>query len=383
MNGVFLGPEPILYLREELSDGGGAETHGESEEDEIEDRSDVVHLKGELTASNACNEELEAKVSSLSGELARVREKVNEIWKLNCSQMVAFDKTITTKDAEIEQLTAKVTELEASVTDVDPARLTHLPPLPHHTPISVLGSDRPVPLPVGVPMAPTPACRGKAPPVSQLSGEDMECQLDDWLLSLERASVWNAWTAEERLMQLAGHLKGCTLQEYNLLRAEERESFESAVEALRGHLDPGSKAVAAQDFRHATQKDSESVADFVRRLERMFRIAYGHDPMSKETRDTLLYCQLQEGLRYELMRGPAVSGATKYQELCVAAKNEEKHLADLRRRQQYSKSSAQSRQTQSERDWQTQTFQNVRHRGIYSGHFSGNRLYNTMEKHWW
>jgi len=37
------------------------------------------------------------------------------------------------------------------------------------------------------------------------------------------------------------------------------------------------------------------------------------------------------------MRGPAVSGATKYQELCVAAKNEEKRLAELRRRQQYSK----------------------------------------------
>ena len=65
-------------------------------------------------------------------------------------------------------------------------------------------------------------------------------------------------------MQLAGHLKERALQEYNLLRAEERESFESAVEALCSHLDPGSKAGADQDFRHATQKDSESVADFVR-----------------------------------------------------------------------------------------------------------------------
>ena len=55
-------------------------------------------------------------MSALSGELARVRERVNEIWKLNCSQMVAFDETITGKDAEIEQLTAKVTELEASLT---------------------------------------------------------------------------------------------------------------------------------------------------------------------------------------------------------------------------------------------------------------------------
>lgn len=61
--------------------------------------------------------------------------------------------------------------------------------------------------------------------------------------------------------------------------------------------------------------------------------------MSNKTQDTQLYCQLQEGLRYELLRGPALSGATKYQELCVAARNEDKHLAKLRRRQQYSKPS--------------------------------------------
>lgn len=75
--------------------------------------------------------------------------------------------------------------------------------------------------------------RGKAPPVSQFTGEDMECELDDWLPALERASVWNAWTAEENLMQLAGYLKGCALQEYNLLRPEEKLSFENAVVALR------------------------------------------------------------------------------------------------------------------------------------------------------
>ena len=60
--------------------------------------------------------------------------------------------------------------------------------------------------------------------------------------------------------------------------------------------------------------------------------------MSSETKDTLLYGQLQEGLCLELMKGPAVSGATKYQELCVAAKNEEKRLVELKRRQQYSRS---------------------------------------------
>ena len=47
------------------------------------------------------------------------------------------------------------------------------------------------------------------------------------------------------------------------------------------------------------------------------------------------------------MKAPSVSGATKYRELCVAAKNEEKRQAELRRRQQYSKSTH-SRQPQIE-----------------------------------
>ena len=75
------------------------------------------------------------------------------------------------------------------------------------------------------------------------------------------------------------------------------------------------------------------------------------DSMSTETRDALLYGQLQEALRYELMRAPAVLG---YQELCVAAKNE-KRLAELRKRQQYSKSSQQAEKSKPSVDTQKQT----------------------------
>ena len=57
--------------------------------------------------------------------------------------------------------------------------------------------------------------------------------------------------------------------------------------------------------------------------------------MSVETRDALLYSQLQEGLKDELMKAPAVSGASTYKELHIAAKNEEKRLSGLKRREQY------------------------------------------------
>ncbi len=43
--------------------------------------------------------------------------------------------------------------------------------------------------------------------------------------------------------------------------------------------------LAVQDF---SQKDEETVADFIRRLERHFRVAYGRDGLGSETRNTLL-----------------------------------------------------------------------------------------------
>ena len=49
----------------------------------------------------------------------------------------------------------------------------------------------------------------------------------------------------------------------------------------------------------------------------------------------LLYSQLQEGLRYNLIKSPAVSGADSYGQLCIAAKHKEKRLNELPRRQQY------------------------------------------------
>ena len=53
----------------------------------------------------------------------------------------------------------------------------------------------------------------------------------------------------------------------------------------------------------------------------------------------LLYGQLQEGLLHTLMESPAVSGAQNYKELCIAAKREERRLAELKRKQQYLKPS--------------------------------------------
>ena len=177
--------------------------------------------------------------------------------------------------------------------------------------------------------------RGKAPPVDHFDGETPNILFEDWIPALHRAAEWNGWSEHETLIQLAGHLRGRALQEWGLLPASERETLETVTSALRSRLDPGSRVLAAQDFRHASQHEGESVADFIRRLEQLFKLAYGRDGMSEETRGTLLHGQLQEGLRYEIMKGPAVSGSHGYKELCLAARNEEKRLAELAKRREY------------------------------------------------
>ena len=154
--------------------------------------------------------------------------------------------------------------------------------------------------------------RRKAPPVDEFTGKDPDFTFDDCLPSLERAILWNSWTEEEQLIQLADHLKSCALQESNLLESRESASYSQGVKALRSCLDCESKALAAQDFRHSTQCEAETVADFIRRLEHTFRVAYGQDCMPSKTKDMLLLGQIQEGQHLRLMKAPAVSRARNY-----------------------------------------------------------------------
>ena len=83
------------------------------------------------------------------------------------------------------------------------------------------------------------------------------------------------------------------------------------------------------------QKEGETVGDFILRIERAFRVAYGSDKMGKEAKEAIKFGQLQEGLRLELMRSPAVSGAMSYQELMMAALTEEQRQKELQKRKKY------------------------------------------------
>lgn len=93
--------------------------------------------------------------------------------------------------------------------------------------------------------------------------------------------------------------------------------------------------LAGQGFWHTTQCEGKLVADFVRCLKRTFHVTYGHDKMSNEMKEAILFGQLQEGLRLELLRGPAVLGALGYMELWVATKGEERCLSELKKCRAY------------------------------------------------
>ena len=266
-------------------------------------------------------------MSGLKDKLHEEKARIRDLWRTNCQCMAEYDDEIAAKDNEIEELRHQLSS-RSEVHSV----------LPHTAETRVRGNTR-----TGEePLQPqgSRAHRGKAPPVDPFTGENLEIRIDEWLPSLERARAWNDWTEEELLLQLAGHLRGRALQEWGLLNEDSKRSYVQAVDALRLRLDPGSRTLAAQDFRHTSQTDEERVADVIHRLERTFNVAYGREGMSSETRDTLLHGQLQDGLKHELMRAPAVSGAQSYPELCLAARNEEKRLAELKKRQQYLKPSA-------------------------------------------
>jgi len=145
------------------------------------------------------------------------------------------------------------------------------------------------------------------PPIDYFTGESPEVLLEDWVPLLERAATWNGWAEEEKLLQLAGYLRGRARQEWTLLADDSKRCYSAVIEALKNRLDFGRQTLATQDFQHLRQEDSENVSDFIPKLEHTFKLAYGRDPMLRETRATLLYGQMQNGLKDELMAAPAVT----------------------------------------------------------------------------
>ena len=250
-----------------------------------EERSHVVLLREQLEEHMAePSAGLAAEVERLKADLEAEKAKRQQLWKTSCGQVAEQDALLTAKDDELAALRARVAALSASPVPPGGEEEDDNQSLPGsvHPPLS---PSRPQPPRTDS----SRARRGKAPPVDSFLGENVEVQLDDWLPALERASSWNGWSEDDKLLQLAGHLRGRALQEWNLIADDDKSTYSSATEALRARLDPGNKTLAAQDFRHTLQGNEEKVTDFIHRLERTFRVAYGRDGLPASTHDALLH----------------------------------------------------------------------------------------------
>ena len=320
-------------LREARLENQRLQSQLSSRNDELErvcsERDQLNTDKAELTAR--LSEGSPVELERLRASVRSQTEKAKRFWRLRCEQMLEHDELIESKESEIASLRAQLVASRSRPVTVEPVQ--------HDSGNEDAQQDVVIETVVSPRQLDTstvqPARKGKAPPVDLFTGEGSDVLWEDWLPTLERTATWNNWTENEKLLQLAGHLRNKAAQEWTLLSIAEKSTFISATRALGARLDRGGKALAAQEFRHTVQRSSEAVSDFILRLEQIFRRAYGRENMSVETRDTLLYGQLQEGLSYTLVKSPAVSGARSYSELCLAARNEERRLAELHRRQLY------------------------------------------------
>ena len=100
--------------------------------------------------------------------------------------------------------------------------------------------------------------------------------------------------------------------------------------------------MAVQDFCHACQQN-KTVTDYIRQLDRCYQLAYGKDKLTSETKEAILFGQLQTGLSYQIVKNPAASKTQSYKGLCAAANTEGKRIAELCRCQQYQRSGTQQR----------------------------------------
>lgn len=192
---------------------------------------------GEGPEEGGEEEKLHEDLEEVNKELEEVKEalvtstnRLQEVWKVNCAQLREFDAIIQSKDEEIALLKTQLSELRDSGTrsgvsnnggGVPPSSMTTYPPSKQS---------------------------GKAPPIDSFSGELEEILFDDWLPSLNRTSEWNGWKEEEKLLQLAGHLRGKALEEWNLIEEKERSAYTSAVSALRIRLDGGGGSAGRPGF---------------------------------------------------------------------------------------------------------------------------------------
>ena len=70
------------------------------------------------------------------------------------------------------------------------------------------------------------------PSVNPFMGESQEIQFDDWLPEFERSAIWIGWSDHGHLLQLAAHLIGRVMQNWDLQNWCDKGSYAEAINSL-------------------------------------------------------------------------------------------------------------------------------------------------------
>ena len=189
---------------------------------------EIVSLRLSVATITTERDALLRELQSVKQELELKKARVKELWRMNCEQLSEYDSLLVAKEEEIARLTVQLAEQH-----------NRRPPTDENDDADSISE----------PQIRESGC-GRAPPVDKFTGEDPSVRLDDWLPGLNRASRWNGWSAEEKLIQLAGHLRGRAEAEWNLLADEDVCDFDTV---LKNVWTPTSES---NETHHDTDEDS-------------------------------------------------------------------------------------------------------------------------------
>ena len=171
------------------------------------------------------------------------------------------------------------------------------------------------------------------PDIPQYDGSKEEGAetIDDWIDRLEIIADAFEWDEQTKIAHLTSRLRGAALAFYRLCTPSQKRSYDSLKEALlRRFTTVHVRSVQGSLFHKRTQKQQESVDEYLQELKVLFRRAYPKLARDQEEEgESMLTLKFVAGLRSELQERMTTTDGT-LEEVLVKARFEEARCRELK-----------------------------------------------------